>query len=143
MLVFDLGGGTLDISIVDICDNVYEVLCIEGDSKLGGEDFDQIIINYILENIHKEYGVTIEQDPIKELILKEAAEIIVKKMYKDQKITEIQKAVVIKSAGSDKDNIFDLVCLNKLINGKENLNCSRGILGSWSDLQRGGFSHNY
>ena len=53
--------------------------------------------------------------------LKEAAEIIVKKMYVDQKITEIQKAVIIKSAGTYKDNIFDLVCLNQLINEKENL----------------------
>jgi hydroxymethylpyrimidine/phosphomethylpyrimidine kinase len=54
-------------------------------------------------------------------VLKEAAEKIVKKMYVDQKITEIQKAVVIKSAGSDKDSIFDLVCINQLIDGKENL----------------------
>jgi len=54
-------------------------------------------------------------------ILKKAAEAIVKKMYLDKEISEIQKAVVIKSAGKDKDNIFDLVCLNQLINGKENL----------------------
>ena len=53
--------------------------------------------------------------------LKQAAETIVKKMYLDQEISKIQKAVVIKSAGKDKDYIFDLACLNQLINGKENL----------------------
>jgi hydroxymethylpyrimidine/phosphomethylpyrimidine kinase len=54
-------------------------------------------------------------------VLKKAAEGIVKKMYLDKEVSEIQKAVVIKSAGKDKDNIFDLVCLNQLINGRENL----------------------
>jgi len=54
-------------------------------------------------------------------VLKKAAEKIVKKMYTSQEISGIQKAVIIKSAGKDKDNIFDLVCLNQLINGKENL----------------------
>jgi hydroxymethylpyrimidine/phosphomethylpyrimidine kinase len=54
-------------------------------------------------------------------ILKKVAKSIIKKLYMDQEVSEIQKAVVIKSAGKDKDIIFDLVCLNQLINGKENL----------------------
>jgi hydroxymethylpyrimidine/phosphomethylpyrimidine kinase len=53
--------------------------------------------------------------------VKEATEIIIKKMYLNNDVSEIQKAIIIKSAGKDKDNIFDLVCLNQLINGKENL----------------------
>ena len=54
-------------------------------------------------------------------VLKKAAETIIKKMYVNQEITKFQKAVIIKSAGKDKDNIFDLACFNQLINGKENL----------------------
>ncbi len=55
-------------------------------------------------------------------LLKDVAETIIKKMYVDQRISEIQKAIVIKSAGTDHDSIFDLACVSKLTNGKENLN---------------------
>lgn len=77
VLVFDLGGGTLDVSIVefDFLEAVYEVICIEGDSKLGGDDFDQTIIDYILNQAYQKYGTTIELDPSQKMMLKEAAEL--------------------------------------------------------------------
>lgn len=73
-LVFDFGGGTLDISIVGWGEGMYQVESIEGDSKLGGDDFDQIIIDYISDKVHQEYGSAIEWDPIQKAILKETAE---------------------------------------------------------------------
>jgi len=73
-LVFDFGGGTLDISIVAWGEGMYQVKSIEGDSKLGGDDFDQIIVDYILDRVHKKYGSAIEWDPIQKAILKETVE---------------------------------------------------------------------
>lgn len=74
ILVFDMGGGTLDISIAEIGERVYEIKCIEGDSKLGGDDFDQIIVDYILDSIYKKHGIHVELDTVQEMILKEIAE---------------------------------------------------------------------
>lgn len=74
VMVVNLGGGTLDISILDFGDGVYQVLCVEGDSKLGGDDFDQIIIDYVLHQIRQKYGTEIELDPLHRIVLKEAAE---------------------------------------------------------------------
>ena len=78
VLVFDFGGGTLDISILEFEKapheaKFYEVKSIEGDSKLGGDDFDQVIIDYIMENLRSDIGLDIELDHIKNLVLKEAA----------------------------------------------------------------------
>jgi len=73
-LVFDFGGGTLDISIVGWGEGMYQVQSIEGDSKLGGDDFDQVIVDYILNSIHQQYSAAIELDPIQKAILKETAE---------------------------------------------------------------------
>ena len=74
VLVFDFGGGTLDVSILNYGGGVYEVKCIEGDSKLGGDDFDQVIIDYILESIKRQYGTELELNLFQKRILKEAAE---------------------------------------------------------------------
>ena len=78
VLVFDLGGGTLDVSIVDGAVDglagIYEVLCIEGDSRLGGDDFDQVIVDFILDTVRQKYGEVEELDPVRQLILKEACE---------------------------------------------------------------------
>lgn len=74
VLVFDFGGGTLDVSILNYGGGVYEVKCIEGDSKLGGDDFDQAIIDYILESIKQQYGTGLELNLFQKRILKEAAE---------------------------------------------------------------------
>jgi len=72
--VFDLGGGTFDISILDIGDGVFEVLSTSGDTHLGGDDFDQRLIDYVAEEFRKEQGIDIRNDPMALQRLKEAAE---------------------------------------------------------------------
>ena len=74
ILVFDFGGGTLDVSIVGFGEGVFEVRCIEGDSNLGGDDFDQVIFDYILNHIKKQYGVAAHLDTIQNIMLGEVAE---------------------------------------------------------------------
>ena len=59
--VFDLGGGTFDISILEVGDNVVEVLATNGDTILGGEDFDQRVINYLVEKFKKENGIDLSK----------------------------------------------------------------------------------
>ncbi|WP_297824703.1 molecular chaperone DnaK [uncultured Desulfovibrio sp.] len=72
--VFDLGGGTFDISILEVGDNVVEVRATNGDTFLGGEDFDQRIINYLVEEFKKENGIDLSKDSMALQRLKEAAE---------------------------------------------------------------------
>ena len=72
--VFDLGGGTFDVSILDIGDGVFEVLSTNGDTHLGGDDWDQRLIDHIAEEFRKEQGIDIRKDPMAYQRLKEAAE---------------------------------------------------------------------
>ena len=72
--VFDLGGGTFDISILDIGDGVFEVLATNGDGHLGGDDFDQVLIDYIADEFRKTDGIDVRQDQMALQRLKEAAE---------------------------------------------------------------------
>ena len=72
--VFDLGGGTFDISILELGDGVFEVKSTNGDTHLGGDDFDQIIIDWLADEFKKEEGVDLLQDPMAKQRLKEAAE---------------------------------------------------------------------
>lgn len=72
--VFDFGGGTFDISILDIGDNVFEVLSTNGDTHLGGDDLDEILINYLADEFKKTEGIDLRQDPMAHQRLKEAAE---------------------------------------------------------------------
>ncbi|MHC4989719.1 MAG: molecular chaperone DnaK [Planctomycetota bacterium] len=72
--VFDLGGGTFDISILDIGDGVFEVLSTNGDTHLGGDDFDQVLIDYIADEFRKKQSIDIRQDPMALQRLKEACE---------------------------------------------------------------------
>ena len=72
--VFDLGGGTFDISILELADGVYEVKSTAGDTFLGGEDFDNRIINYLADEFKKENTVDLREDPLAKQRLKEAAE---------------------------------------------------------------------
>jgi len=62
VLVFDLGGGTFDVSILEVGDGVFEVLSTAGDSQLGGDDFDQVIVDWIAEEFKKETGIDVRQD---------------------------------------------------------------------------------
>jgi molecular chaperone DnaK len=74
IVVFDCGGGTHDVSVLDLGDGVFEVLSTDGDTHLGGDDFDQTIIDYLSDEFKKEHGMDILKDPIALQRLREAAE---------------------------------------------------------------------
>ncbi len=74
IVVFDLGGGTFDISILDVGDGVFEVKATSGDTHLGGDDFDQVLIDHIAEEFKKEQGIDLREDQMALQRLKEASE---------------------------------------------------------------------
>jgi molecular chaperone DnaK len=74
LAVYDLGGGTFDISILDVGDEVFEVLSTNGDTFLGGDDFDQRVINWVADEFRKEQGIDLREDRMALQRLKEAAE---------------------------------------------------------------------
>jgi len=74
VLVFDLGGGTFDVSILEIADGVFEVLATSGNNKLGGDDFDDKIIDYLVDTFKRENGIDLKNDKMALQRLKEAAE---------------------------------------------------------------------
>src|SRR6202007_3420772 len=74
MVVHDLGGGTFDISILEIGDGVFEVRSTNGDTFLGGEDFDVRILNYLSDEFKKQNGVDLRQDKLALQRLKEVSE---------------------------------------------------------------------
>ena len=74
VMVYDLGGGTFDVSILDVGDGVFEVKSTNGDTFLGGEDFDQRLVNYLTDEFKKETGIDLKNDRLALQRLKEAAE---------------------------------------------------------------------
>ena len=72
--VYDLGGGTFDISILELGDGVFEVLSTNGDTHLGGDDFDQVIIDFLADKFINDEGIDLRKDPMALQRLKEAAE---------------------------------------------------------------------
>ena len=74
ILVYDLGGGTFDVSILEIGDGVFEVLATNGDTRLGGDDFDDRVMNYIADSFQKDNGIDLRKDRMALQRLKEAAE---------------------------------------------------------------------
>lgn len=74
ILVYDLGGGTFDVSILELGDGVFEVLSTHGDNRLGGDDFDKAVMDYIAEDFKKQEGVDLREDNMSLQRLKEAAE---------------------------------------------------------------------
>ena len=86
--VFDLGGGTFDISILDVGDGVFQVEGVNGDTHLGGDDFDQVLIDYIADEFKKENGIDLRKDQMALQRLKEAAE-RAKKDLSQQATTDI------------------------------------------------------
>jgi molecular chaperone DnaK len=74
IMVYDLGGGTFDVSLLEISDGVFEVLATGGNTHLGGDDFDQRIVNWIVDNFKKENGIDLSADRMAMQRLKEAAE---------------------------------------------------------------------
>ena len=74
ILIYDLGGGTFDVSILEIGDGVFEVLATAGNNRLGGDDFDERIMNYIADEFKKSHGIDLRNDRMAKQRLKEAAE---------------------------------------------------------------------
>ncbi len=74
ILVYDLGGGTFDVSILELGDGVFEVKATAGDNHLGGDDFDQVIIDYLVEQFKQEHGIDLSKDKMAVQRLKDAAE---------------------------------------------------------------------
>ncbi|MDB5303284.1 MAG: dnaK 2, partial [Phycisphaerales bacterium] len=72
--VFDLGGGTFDVSVLDVGDGVFEVLSINGDTHLGGDDFDQVLINFLADEFKRQEGIDLRKDAMALQRLKESAE---------------------------------------------------------------------
>jgi molecular chaperone DnaK len=72
--VFDLGGGTFDVSVLDVGDGVFEVLSINGDTHLGGDDFDQVLINFLADEFKRTEGIDLRKDAMALQRLKEASE---------------------------------------------------------------------
>ena len=87
ILVFDLGGGTFDVSILDLADGVFEVLSTSGDNHLGGDDWDQRVIDWMADRFQQENGVDLRQDPMALQRLKEAAENAKKELSAAQQST--------------------------------------------------------
>ncbi len=98
ILVFDLGGGTFDVSILELGDGVFEVLATAGDNKLGGDDFDQKVIDYLVEEFRKENGIDLSKDKMAMQRLKDAAE----KAKKDLSgVSSTQISLPFITAGAD------------------------------------------
>ena len=87
ILVFDLGGGTFDVSILDLADGVFEVLSTSGDNHLGGDDWDQRVIDWMADKFQQENGVDLRQDPMALQRLKQAAENAQKELSAAQQST--------------------------------------------------------
>ncbi|MEK9198764.1 molecular chaperone DnaK [Ureibacillus sp. 179-F W5.1 NHS] len=98
ILVFDLGGGTFDVSILELGDGVFEVLATAGDNKLGGDDFDQKVIDYLVDEFKKENGIDLSKDKMAMQRLKDAAE----KAKKDLSgVTSTQISLPFITAGAE------------------------------------------
>src|SRR5580700_11344893 len=99
--VFDLGGGTFDISVLDVGDGVFEVKGVNGDTHLGGDDFDQVLIDYIADEFKKEHGIDLRKDQMALQRLKEAAE-RAKKDLSQQATTDINLPFITADATGPK-----------------------------------------
>src|SRR5579862_3779313 len=99
--VFDLGGGTFDISGLDVGDGVFEVKGVNGDTHLGGDDFDQVLIDYIADEFKKEHGIDLRKDQMALQRLKEAAE-RAKKDLSQQATTDINLPFITADATGPK-----------------------------------------
>ena len=98
VLVFDLGGGTFYVSILDLADGTFEVLATAGDNHLGGDDFDNVLVDWLVDNFKKENGVDLRNDKMALQRLKEAAE----KAKKDLSgMVQTQISLPFISAGAD------------------------------------------
>src|SRR5438128_537199 len=101
LAVFDLGGGTFDISILDVGDGVFEVKSVNGDTHLGGDDWDDVLINWCADEFKKTNGIDLRKDPMAMQRLKEAAE-RAKKDLSQQANSEINLPFITADASGPK-----------------------------------------
>jgi molecular chaperone DnaK len=99
ILVYDLGGGTFDVSILELGDGVFEVLATNGDSKLGGDDFDEIVMNYMADTFGKENGIDLRKDRMALQRLREAAEKAKKELSSAQSTNINLPFITVSDAG--------------------------------------------
>lgn len=105
IVVFDLGGGTFDVSILDLGDGVFEVKSTNGDTHLGGEDFDNVIVNYFLEEFKKTDGIDLRKDNAAMQRLKDEAEKAKKEL---SSTTEIEVNIPFITADADGPKHFEV-----------------------------------
>ena len=99
ILVYDLGGGTFDVSILELGDGVFEVLATNGDTKLGGDDFDDVLMNFMADSFQKENGIDLRADKMAMQRLKEAAEKAKKELSSAQTTNVNLPFITVNEAG--------------------------------------------
>jgi len=99
VLVYDLGGGTFDVSVLQLGDGVFEVLATNGDTKLGGDDFDNVLINFMADSFAQENGVDLRNDKMAMQRLKEAAEKAKKELSSAQSTNINLPFITVNQAG--------------------------------------------
>ena len=107
VLVFDLGGGTFDVSLLDLADGVVEVLATNGDNHLGGDDWDQRIIDWMADEFRSEHNIDLRNDPMTLQRLKEAAENAKKELSASSQTT-INLPFIAMDANGPKNLMYDL-----------------------------------
>lgn len=100
IMVYDLGGGTFDVSILELGGGVFEVVSTSGDNHLGGDDFDNAVANYIIEEFKKEHGIDLSQDKMAMQRIKEASEKAKKELSSTQK-TNIMLPFITQNKNGD------------------------------------------
>src|SRR6266403_1583008 len=105
--VFDLGGGTFDISILDVGDGVFEVKATNGDTHLGGDDFDQVLIDHVADDFQRQHSIDLRKDPMALQCLKEACE-QAKKDLSQQTTTDINLPFITADASGPKHLQFNI-----------------------------------
>jgi molecular chaperone DnaK len=107
VLVYDLGGGTFDVSVMTLGDGVFEVQATAGDNHLGGDDFDECVVNYLVEEFNKQEGIDLKKDPMAMQRLRDAAENAKKELSTLQK-TNINLPYITTDASGPKFLDIDL-----------------------------------
>ena len=112
VLVYDLGGGTFDVSILELADGTFEVLSTNGDTKLGGDDFDNVVVDWMVDTFKKENGVDLRKDTMAMQRLKEAGE----KAKKDLSgVVQTQISLPFISAGADGPLTFNVWTISQIL----------------------------
>lgn len=139
ILVYDLGGGTFDVSILELADGTFEVLSTNGDTELGGDDFDHIVVDWMLDTFKKENGIDLSKDKMAMQRLKEAAE----KAKKDLSgVTQTQISLPFISAGADGPLHFETTLTRAKFDEMTKVLVDRTLIPVQNALKDAGLSKN-